>query len=185
MENKWTGERTIWFNPKDHLEEFQKVHNWYMEAMKYCIGKIVVDVGCGHAFGSFLLSLVAEKVHGIDKNDLTDTDEVLPIHDFTFHMMDLDKEPVDITSDVCVAIELIEHLNNPEDFLKNLKSKALFFTVPCYGNKNEFHMREYSEESLKKLITENYSPELTYKMENRRMIGYAIKKETNNEGNKD
>lgn len=172
---RFTGERTIWFNPKDHLDEFQKIHTWYMEAMQYCIDKIVIDVGCGHGFGSFILNLVAQKVHALDKMDLWFERPIPDPNKVVFHQIDLDKEPADITADICVAIEFIEHLNNPEFFLQNLKAKALFFTVPCYGNKNEFHMREYSEESLKKLISENYSDKISYRMEKGRMIGVAIK----------
>ncbi len=177
--NKFTGERIVWSNPKDHLKEFAQCSNYYFEAMQYAKGKRVVDVACGSGFGTFLLSLVAEETFGIDIVDhgakwqkLCDASP----HTMGYMLIDLEKEPVDITADLAVSIETIEHVDNPDFFLSNLKAKSLFFTVPCYGDKNPFHKIQYSEESCKALI-EKHFPILTYRMEKRRMIGYAQKKE--------
>lgn len=176
---KWTGERTIWFKPADHLKEFRQINNYYQEAMAYCIDKSVVDVGCGFAFGTFLLSLVAKRVDGYDvriPGELIEPRLQLPVQcKMTLNMLDLEKEPVPVEADICVAIELIEHLANPEFFLENLKTKSIFFTIPCYGDKqNTFHKIEYSEESAKTLVSK-YFPNCGYRMENGHMIGIASK----------
>lgn len=174
----WTGERVLWQNPKEHLKEFRQCSNYYFEAMQYAIGKRVIDVACGSGFGTLLLSLVAEHITGIDIADygpIWDKITETAIADGHFQIMDLEKEPVDITADLAVSIETIEHLGNPEYFLENLKAKELFFTIPCYGNKNEFHKIEYSEASAKALI-EKYFPILKYHMEAGHMIGHAMKK---------
>lgn len=178
---KYTGERTIWYNPGSHLKEFRQIANYYMEAMEHAKGKLVVDVGCGNGFGTFLLSLVAEHVYGIDVYHPVELEEEryrLPFQSKVakFLQLDLEKEPVDITADLCVAIELIEHLENPSFFLSNLKANSLFFTIPCYGNKNPYHKIEYDEEKAAALIR-MFFPHLTYRMEARRMIGYAYKEE--------
>lgn len=178
---KFTGERTIWYSPADHLKEFRQIANYYMEAMEYIKGKIVVDVGSGNLFGTFLLSLVAEHVYGIDLYhplELDDPKYRLPFQSKTTKIMqmDLESEPVDMTADVCVAIELIEHLEHPGFFLSNLKAKAIFFTIPCYGDRNPFHKIQYDEQKAAELIRAHF-PELTYRMESRRMIGFAFKKD--------
>lgn len=178
--NKWTGERVIWNNPIEHLKEFKQCSNYYFDAMEFAKNKRVIDVACGSGFGSFLLSLVAEETFAIDIQDHGDTWERLQQglinKPLKFMVMDLEKEPVDITADLAVSIETIEHLANPDFFLENLKAKSLFFTIPCYGNKNEFHKIEYSEVSAKALI-EKHFPLLTYRMEKGHMIGIAHKKE--------
>lgn len=172
----FTGERTLWWAPADHLQEFAAITNWYFLAMSHAKDKHVLDLGAGHAFGSFLLSTVA--------SELDTYDNILPIEPnhvglpfvcpTTHHVLDLEKREVDERGDLAVAIEVIEHLENPDFMLENLKVPALFFTVPCYGNKNEFHKIEYSEESAKALV-ERHFPHLTYRMERRRMLGYATR----------
>lgn len=174
---EWTGERIIWNRPGKHLSEFKKCVNWYIEAMEYAKGKRVVDAACGTGFGTFLLATVASEVFGIEisAEAFEAAERQLPFQSaIKFLEIDLEKEPVDITADLCVSIETIEHLANPDFFLENLKAKALFFSIPCYGNKNEFHKIEYDEAKAAELIRRHYS-DLTYRMENRRMIGYATR----------
>lgn len=171
----FTGERIVWENPADHLKEFQQCSNYYMEAMHHAKGKRVVDAACGTGFGSFLLSLVAEKVFALDKYDMWGQwrpFEVMTPNPITFMQIDFEQAPVDITADLAISIETIEHLANPDFFLNNLKAKSLFFTIPCYGNKNEFHKKEYDENTAKQLIMKHY-PLLDYRMEHKRMIGLA------------
>lgn len=172
----FTGERSIWWHPADHLEEFRKITDWYIEAMKYCTDKRVLDLGAGHGFGSFLLSTVAKRVDAYDIKLLFDTSartHTLPfICPSKAHHLDLETAKVEEKGDIAVAIEVIEHLANPDFMLENLRVDSLFFTVPCYGNKNEFHKIEYSEESCKTLV-ERHFPRLEYRMEKRRMIGIA------------
>ncbi len=177
--NEWSGERVIWSNPREHLKEFKQCSNYYMEAMEYAKGKTVIDVACGSGFGTFLLSLVASRTFGMDIADHEGKWEALTKaspNSIVFGVMDFEKEPVDITADLAVSIETIEHLANPEFFLCNLKAKSLFFTIPCYGNKNPFHKIEYSEQSAAALV-KKYFPMLTYRMEKGHMIGLAIKPE--------
>ena len=174
----FTGERVVWNKPGDHLSEFKICANFYMDAMVHAKGKRVIDAACGTGFGSFLLSRVAEELFSIDVEPevFEPHEDILPLGCKTTKLaLNLETEPVDITADLCVSIETIEHLANPDFFLSNLKAKSLFFTIPCYGDKNNhFHKIEYSEESAKALITK-YFPILEYRMEKKRMIGIAHK----------
>lgn len=172
----WTGERTIWAAPGDHLKEFRQIANYYMEAMGYAKGKRVLDVGCGNGFGTFLLSLVASDVIGVDISEeiFASGEARLPFQAHTtFQALDLDKDLAPEGAELCVAIELIEHLEHPDFFLEN-EAAAIFFTIPCYGDRNPFHKIQYSEASAAGLIRKHY-PELTYRMEAGHMIGYAFR----------
>lgn len=143
-----------------------------MEAMEYAIDKRVLDTACGTGFGSFLLSLVASHVSAYDiRGPFTPP---LGRSSITFTECNFDTAKVDEQADLTVSIETIEHLDHPDFFLSNLKTPAIFFTVPCYGDKNPFHKIQYTEHTMKELITK-YFPNLTYRMERRRMIGYATK----------
>lgn len=176
MDNKhFTGERIVWNNPATHLKEFALCTNFYMEAMQHAIGKRVLDLACGTGFGSFLLSTVAKEVVGVDCEDMEEHWEPLKQAspgDLRFAMMDMEEEKMDFGADLTVSIETIEHLKNPDFFLAGLRTHSLFFTIPCYGDKNPFHKIEYSEQSAAELIKRHF-PLLEYRMEKRRMIGFA------------
>jgi SAM-dependent methyltransferase len=175
MHNDFTGERIVWKNPGDHLKEFALCTNFYMEAMERARGKRVLDLACGTGFGSFLLSTVAKEVVGIDGEDLEEHWEPLVAAspgDLRYAMMDFETEKIDFGADLTVSIETIEHLANPDFFLSGLRTPELFFTIPCYGDKNEFHKIEYNEEKAAELIRRHF-PILEYRMQGRRMIGFA------------
>lgn len=174
--DEFTGERSIWWSPADHLEEFGKINAWYTEAMKYCTGKTVLDLGAGYALGSFFLSTVAKRIDSYDVMRLPDAPELrLPFQcPAVFHRTDLEKEEIPEKADVAVAIEFLEHVDNPDFVLGTLKVKSLFFTIPCYGNKNPFHKIEYDEAKAVDLVRRHF-PTLEYRMESRRMIGLAHK----------
>src|SRR4030042_1982829 len=40
----------------------------YFYASRYCRGKKVLDSGCGYGWGSYIISQIAKKVIGVDKN---------------------------------------------------------------------------------------------------------------------
>lgn len=177
-EQTWTGERILWQKPGDHLSEFKTCVDFYLEAQKYAVGRRVIDAACGSGFGSFLLSVVAREVMGVDIQDQADSWERLKTAspgDLRFTSLDFEHERVDFGADLVVSIETIEHLENPDFFLSGLRAGSLFFTIPCYGDKtNTFHKIEYSEESAAALIRKHF-PVLDYRMEKRRMIGIAHK----------
>ena len=153
--------------------------------MLHCFKIIVVDllkllkvISWIGPDGTFFLSLVAEKVDGFDidiHRSLRDGSVKLPVQcDSNLHIVDLEKLPIAEEADVCVAIELLEHLENPEFLLEHLKVQTLFFTIPCYGDRNPFHKIEYNEEKAANMVRK-FFPNLTYRMEAKRMIGLATK----------
>jgi hypothetical protein len=172
----FTGERTLWWKPGDHLAEFRAITDWYMEAMVHCVDKRVLDLGSGHCFGAFLLSTVAKSLDTYDYFTTTPSDaDNFPYQCGTrHHARDLELEVIREEGDIAVAIEFLEHVANPGFVLKHLKTPRLFFTIPCYGDRNPFHKVEYSEESALVLI-KRYYPHVGYRMEHRRMIGLAAR----------
>jgi hypothetical protein len=170
----WTGERILWQNPREHLSEFKTCTNLYIEAMQYAVNKRAIDAACGTGFGSFLLSTVASEVMAVDIQDMSEAGEKLKDAspgDLRFTKLNLETQKADFGGDLCVSIETSEHLENPEFFLSGLRTQALFFSLPCYGDKNNhFHKIEYNEEKAANLIRQ-FFPNLTYRMERKRMMG--------------
>ena len=99
--------------------------NRYAMAKPFCKGATVLDAACGEGYGSYLMkSWGAKNVEGIDissdaiafaKNQFKSeglqyslhTVEILPFEDNYF--------------DLVVSLETMEHLENPELFLKEIK----------------------------------------------------------------
>lgn len=177
---KFTGERIVWAHSLDHVKEFKMTIEWYLEAMKYAQNRRVMDAACGTGFGTFLLSTVANEVVGVDVVDLGNSWDLIkaasPIgEELKFVTADFEKEKADWPVDLVVSVETLEHLDNPDFFLENLRSPALFFTIPCYGDRNPFHKIQYDEAKAADLVKRHF-PILEYRMEHRRMIGYAQRK---------
>jgi len=107
-------------------------------------GDVVIDLGCGQGYGSYLLAEVAKKVYAydIDKTVVPEyEDATYSIEGNTskveFHLEDL--EEVELPEvDVAVQLENLEHLYNPAEFVKKLKPKVKKFiivSVPCGAEK--------------------------------------------------
>jgi len=122
---------------------------WYKLAGKYVKGKTVVDVGAGTGYGVCLLREAgADFVIGIDPNP--------------FPPYVLKGEGEDLPEDLCdwvICIDVIEHVQDDVKFFQHLLKVArigLFLTTPNYNvyhADNESHIREYTPEELRELLT--------------------------------
>lgn len=119
------GER---FEPYNSINKSEPIINLerYLYAMSCCKDKVVLDAGCGSGLGSYLYSLVAKKVIAVDYKEAM---VKYPYKHVKFVKMDLEKEKPP-KADICVAIEVVEHLENPEFFMENLQCEELVFSVP-------------------------------------------------------
>ena len=79
----------------------------YMFAKQHCEGMTVADIACGSGYGSEILRQVARRVDGYDREPLCGN-----------FVIDLEKETWSQSYDVIVSFETIEHLANPDLFLR-------------------------------------------------------------------
>jgi len=95
----------------------------YEYIIDYIKNKKVLDVGCGNGYGSYLMSKYAKEVIGIDISSkcIKYAEKNYKRENLKFILMDaleLDKNFSSQFFDIIVAMEFIEHLNNPLKFLK-------------------------------------------------------------------
>ena len=145
-----------------HLQRYE-----YPSQKGYVYKKQVLDAGCGTMFGAYRLSTQATLVYAVDLNHihieralakriLADSrpERVVPlnINIYDFHQK----------VDVCVAIEFIEHLEDPHRFIEHISNLCthLFLTTPVVEftrvTRNPNHVKEYSERDLQKIISEKF-----------------------------
>lgn len=146
-----------------HLADYQFIS-------KYVRDKTVLDVGCGYGYGSSLLSSKAKKVVGIDADikRIKYAQKVYTTGNLEFLTGDANKLENDVKNtnfDIVVAMQLIEHIQEPEKFIESAKrvtkgNGIVIITTPnrlarLTGDQkpwNPEHFREYDPESLKDFL---------------------------------
>lgn len=150
------------FSPlKTILPEIELNLDRYLFAMPFIQGKTVLDIGCGCGLGTFFYSMLATKVYALDYSmEALDYARKFPfaqgkvefIHFDVESRIDTDKLP---EVDVCVALEVLEHLEEPSRILKNVRCKRLVFSVPLHSMEmSSYHKYEINTvDDVKKMIT--------------------------------
>lgn len=159
---KDTGERLI---PKLHKKSlaYGEHLSRYEAVCELTKGKIVLDIACGAGYGTELIAKKAKKVIGIDLYP-----EVIAYAKNNYAQANIDFKQGDALAiplkdksvEVVVSLETIEHLPNPELFVKEvkrvLKLGGLFVvSTPNdeeYVEGNEFHVHEFDFKELDRLI---------------------------------
>lgn len=142
----------------------------YIFALKYCVNKKTLDVACGSGYGMSLLSSVAKNVEGIDIDKKTIEWAKINNHFYSsvrFKISNVEKDKIDGSFDCAVSFETIEHLNNPEFLLNNIKNSlngygTLVFSVPINEPYNKFHKKSYTWQSIENLIKNFFSPHVKW-----------------------
>jgi SAM-dependent methyltransferase len=165
----FTGERytsAIW--GQLHHEHFHR----YLLVLEFCRGADVLDVACGEGYGTSLLGQVAKTVAGVD-NDQSTIDHALRSYltkTVSFKLGNATHLPVaDHSKDVVVSFETLEHLQDHEAFLLEIKrvlkhDGLLAISTPeieaynkAGGEKNPFHLRELTQEQFQHLLESHFS----------------------------
>ena len=140
----------------------------YVFALEHCYKKNVIDLGCKDGYCSILLSYAAYKLDlvDIDKRFLDTARSLKYISPVEFHQIDLEKDFPEGKWQVAVAFEVIEHLENPEFFIKNIAEHLedggkLIFSVP-HMVANIQHKVLFDEEKIKSLISKYFKIEEFY-----------------------
>ncbi|MBI1956510.1 MAG: methyltransferase domain-containing protein, partial [Acidobacteria bacterium] len=167
---EYTGERVI---PGQSDEDtFNEHRARYLFARRFSGGKKVLDAACGAGYGSALLGANAREVCGVDIS--SEAVEYARGHYASAHVHfgQADCLALPFTSgrfDFVVAFEIIEHLEHPEEFLKELRRvlspdgllllstpNRLYYTEDR-GEVNPFHRREFSYSELEGILKPVFS----------------------------
>lgn len=141
--------------------------------MGYVTDKYTLDVGCGGGFGTIILASKAKEVWGIDPEmakvlsegkvqysicPQTNLTKVRFIGDDIFNVKVID-------GNTSVAIEIFEHVPDPDKFIARLAefSNELFITTPLAEvtgkTVNPEHVAEYSEADFRKILEKYFNIE--------------------------
>ncbi|EKS73263.1 glycosyltransferase [Burkholderia sp. SJ98] len=140
----------------------------YLAAKDFCKGRTVLDIACGEGYGSWLMSQWgAKSVFGVDVADDAVQKAKLRFGSASVDFAcgrgeDLPKLVQDQRFDLIVSLETIEHVDDPELFLKNLRVAAtddatIIISAPNdywyydLGGQNEFHKRRFTFEEFRDL----------------------------------
>ena len=164
---KFTGERFVPGYP-ELIHLYQEHIIRYLFASQFTKKKTVLDAGCGTGYGSFFIAKNgARKVIGIDISDeaITYSKNNFSAANIEFQKGDCCKTGFpDSSFDVIIAFELIEHLEQYEDFIKEMgkilkKDGIIILSTPnklTYNSVNPFHFHEFTENELNELLSKNF-----------------------------
>ena len=94
----------------------------YAWAFRFSEGRKVLDVGCGAGYGSLMLSLVAESVTGVDRDDsaIEIARQLFPGPEYRV----LDATDSLPRADVATCFEVLEHVDDPAALCRQLIAAA-------------------------------------------------------------
>jgi len=167
---KFTGERLI---PKDNENQAFYYEHFlrYNFATQFSKSKIVLDVACGTGYGCQLISKKGEasKVTGIDISS-----ESIKFAKKNYQENNIDYLVDDAQTlisqknnsfDLITSFETIEHISNPEEFIKQTKKLLkkdgiLIISTPntnTYPKGNKYHIREQTPKEFYSLLKKYYT----------------------------
>ena len=149
-------------NFHDHLEVYRFVSQFVHQ-------KSVLDIGCGTGYGDhYLMTQGAHSVSGIDKSvdAIGYAKKKYPEENLHFRVMDAQElSHPDNSFDVVVSSENLEHLEDPEKNLSEIRrvlkeGGLLLLGTPnkeiaspgVTSSPNPFHVREFTYEELRTLV---------------------------------
>ena len=155
-----TAERSSHLDPSENVM-YQRHLIAYKEAAKIVSGT-VLEVGSGEGYGIMELAPITEKYIAVDKYDTHISDELKGENDITFIQTEVPplKGIDDDSVDFVVTFQVIEHIQNDELFLKEIKrvlktGGKLIMTTPNIKmslTRNPWHIREYNPEQMGNIV---------------------------------
>jgi 2-polyprenyl-3-methyl-5-hydroxy-6-metoxy-1,4-benzoquinol methylase len=137
----------------------------YKFALKFVEGKRTLDYGCGTGYGSHMLASVADNVTAVDVSNVAieHAKNIFSANNLAFKTI---SGLSDEKFDVITSFQVIEHVPDDKEYLKNLKSLlnpggCLIISTPDKNNRlfkfiqkpwNIFHLKEYSYKSFNNLL---------------------------------
>ncbi len=168
---EWTGERCVPWAP-DIQVIYEHFHR-YLWAVQLAAGKRVLDLASGEGFGAALLAERAAEVIGVDIDETSIRHAQLNYarENLAFRFADArDLGSLERASfDVVVAFELIEHIDEQQAVLDQIKrvlvpGGLLIVSTPersAYDSgrdgENPFHVRELARDEFDELLEANFT----------------------------
>ena len=162
-----TGERTI---PDLDIENywFRRHEVVYQRLAKHCVGRDVLEAGCGEGYGADLLAGVAHRVVALDYDAAAVAHVASRYPRVEVMQANLAELPLPAASvDVVVNFQVIEHLWDQAQFISECArvlrpSGVLMVSTPnritfspgCDTPINPFHTRELNADELSELLIE-------------------------------
>ena len=145
--------------------EADAIHLWrYFNARGFVEEEdIILDLGCGHGYGSSILARsLAKRVVGYDYDKRVMNKRAIPLYlseKVEFVYKDIENEDLP-TCDYIVCIEVIEHMEDPKKLAKKMKDSArriIFVSTPIVPRTgdNEFHHNEFTADDVHKLFRDD------------------------------
>jgi len=140
---------------KDGQVIFLQQQAIYRQLAREVEGSTVVEAGCGIGVGAAMMNQTARSVHGSDKSERNVRFARCVYPWLSFFVWDITKNKVG-PYEVVVAVEVIEHVNDIERAVHNLRDSAvheIWISTPNGTNKplvpeNPLHVREYTPEEI-------------------------------------
>ena len=151
----------------------------YELAIPYCKGKRVLDVACGEGYGAYVLKQYgASTVEAVDNSPqaIASAEGLFARSGVRFHLHDAENVDALFAGeifDVIVSLETIEHLRDPQRFLRALKSISsdqtiIVITCPndhwyySESQSSPFHRSKYTYEEFRQLTESTLGPATTW-----------------------
>lgn len=157
-----TGERLI---PSLHSDKiiYGEHMGRYTSIINSVKKKTVLDIACGTGYGSQFIAKHAAHVYGVDISEeaIKYAEKNYPAKNLTYKVGDGNQIPLkDGVVDAVVSMETIEHIEDQETFLSEVKRVLkpggnFYVSTPNdkeYPKGNHFHVREHNPRSLEKLL---------------------------------
>jgi len=168
MANKMWDEWLRFAECTDHGLKTLHLHR-YIFASQYCSAKTVLDAGCGGGYGAKYLADSAEKVTAVDVSDeaVNYAKAHYSADNLEFGKADVRKLDLpDNAFDVVVSFEVIEHLDDPEEYLSEIarvmKPQGTFImstpNAPQHIDSPDFHChkQEFTKDEVKTLLAKYF-----------------------------
>jgi len=172
-----TGERVI----EDSYQESSQGYAIYLMhkasyflAKSWCTGKIVLDYGCGTGYGSKDIAADAHRIDAVDVSpeaiEFAQTHYQAPNLCLSVIAANKPLPFQDEIFDVVLSFQVIEHVKDDDFYISEAKrvlkpNGTLILITPDRKNRlfswqqpwNRWHIREYSEKSLQKLVSKHFN----------------------------
>lgn len=165
-----TGERILPAQQGEISIVFSRHRFAYEYVQPFVQDKTVIDVGCGTGYGCKTLAEKAKLVCGIDYDEeaVSYCNKNYAAPNIQYIEMDANSLKLDTQFDIAVTFQVIEHMQNLDKFVEQLKQVVkpdglIFISTPNVKQPqkekeaNPFHFNEMNYTQFQELISEKFS----------------------------